>query len=203
MSPMPEIDECTALPLEQWLTYRFGLISARVGQHFAPLYMTRHGLKTWEWRALAVIGRYQPLSAKALAEHSSTNPIQVARAIESLRLKRLITRTPDPADRRRVCLRLTAKGRRVHDQIAQAACDVERMLISTLGVRERRAFESALCKIQQGVAQFVRAPLPDATEGSSLSPRRSSRPEREPARPPHPSGRRSAPRRDPRRESAA
>ena len=61
------IDSKASLPLEHWIGYRFSLISARLGNYVAPMYASRHDLTMPAWRSLAVIARYQPLTAKQLA----------------------------------------------------------------------------------------------------------------------------------------
>ncbi len=145
-------DDEAALPLESWITYRFGLVTARAGRYIAAMYRERHGLRVWEWRALAVISRYEPLSAKELAARSSTDPINVARAIHALVRKGLVSRLADPRDRRRAVLRLTARGRAVHGDIARAAVRMERAMTATLSARERAALGTILAKIDAAVA---------------------------------------------------
>jgi DNA-binding MarR family transcriptional regulator len=145
-------------PLDQWLTYRFGLVTSRVGRLMATMVRERHGLKLWEWRALAVVGNFEPLSAKDLAARTSTDPILVARAIGSLTGKGLITRQADPQDRRRAVLRLTDDGRRIYAQVGRASQRVEQTLTATLTDSERAVLDKALGKIdRQVVEQIVEA----------------------------------------------
>lgn len=164
-APPIAVDErASSLPtLEHWIAYRFGLVSSRVGRVIAPIVWSRHRLKLWEWRALAVIARFQPLSAKALAEHSSSDPINVARAIRALTDKGLASREADPADRRRAVLRLTARGKVVHAELAQVAAGIEKTLSATLTADERATLERVLAKIDRQVpalAGLDAAPTP-------------------------------------------
>jgi DNA-binding MarR family transcriptional regulator len=81
---------------------------------------------------LAVIGRYQPLSAKELARRTSTDPFRVTRALILLDEKGLVSRQADSQDRRRVSLRLTAFGKKVHDEIATALSAMEQSSLNAL-----------------------------------------------------------------------
>ena len=83
----------------------------------APMYASRHDLTMPAWRSLAVIARYQPLTAKQLATLTSSDAFKVARAIELLVRRGLIRRDVDKVDRRRASLRLTADGRKVYNDI--------------------------------------------------------------------------------------
>src|SRR3954447_14892415 len=102
------------IPLENWTGYRFGLLATRLGNFIAPMYESRHDLTMPAWRSLAVIARYQPLTAKQLAALTSSDAFKVARAIELLARRGLISRDVDSEDRRRVQLSLTAKGRAIY-----------------------------------------------------------------------------------------
>nr|HMN83328.1 MarR family transcriptional regulator [Burkholderiaceae bacterium] len=119
----------------------------------APMYRTRHDLKIWEWWALAVIAPFEPLSAKELAEHSSSDPINVARAIRSLTGKALISRTAAAHDRRRAVLTLTEAGRAVHADVERTALRVEQILRETMTDAERATFARALDLIDGRIAE--------------------------------------------------
>lgn len=116
------------LPLEQRFTYRFALVASRMGTALAPSH-ERYGLSVGTWRVLAVIARYEPLSAKELAQRTSTDPFRVTRALTMLAEKGLVSRQADPKDRRRVSLRLTRAGRGVHDEIAATLSEMERSVL--------------------------------------------------------------------------
>lgn len=142
-------------PLEGWVSYRFGLIAARIGAFAAPMYKERHGLTLPAWRALAVIARFQPLSAGELASHSSLDPFRVARVIDRLLTNGLIERELDPADRRRASLRLTEQGRIVHNDIDLFASRLDGLLTSSLTARESAMLDSILTKINVQLRDII------------------------------------------------
>jgi DNA-binding MarR family transcriptional regulator len=60
------------------------------------------GLSPSQQSALAVIASYGPLTLGALAEHERVAPPSITKVVSKLECDGLVTRTPDPADRR-VC----------------------------------------------------------------------------------------------------
>ena len=70
----------------------------------ADRYVVPQDLPMPAWRSLAVIARFGPLSAGELGARTSSDPFRVVRAIDLLVKRGMITRTPDPADRRRARL---------------------------------------------------------------------------------------------------
>lgn len=141
------------LPLDRWVSYRFGLIATRMGAIAAPAYLGRHKLSTSTWRALAVVARFEPLSAAMLSEHTRLDPSKVSRAIETLVRRKLLTRDKDPADQRRAVLRLTARGREMYSDIEATVVRFEAEMTSTLSAPEKKALRSALDKIDAQVAR--------------------------------------------------
>jgi DNA-binding MarR family transcriptional regulator len=145
------------LPLENWIGYRFGLVSARLGEFVAPMYTTRHGLTVPGWRSLAVIARYQPLTAKQLGTLTSSDAFKVARAIELLVRRGLIHRDVDKTDRRRAKLRLTAEGRKVYRDIEKFVIRVENELAAALGASELATLRQSLDKLDRQIESRIKA----------------------------------------------
>lgn len=145
------------IPLEQWIGYRFGLIAARLGNYVAQMYSSRHDLTIPAWRSLAVIARYQPLTAKQLATLTSSDAFKVARAIELLVRRGLIRRDVDKEDRRRASLNLTAEGRKVYRDIEKFTVRVERELIAGLDESELTILRRSLDKLDRQLESRIRA----------------------------------------------
>jgi DNA-binding MarR family transcriptional regulator len=145
------------IPLEQWVGYRFGLVAARLGNYVAQMYSSRHDLTIPAWRSLAVIARYQPLTAKQLATLTSSDAFKVARAIELLVRRGLIRRDVDKEDRRRASLNLTAEGRKVYRDIEKFTVRVERELIGGLDESELTILRRSLDKLDRQLESRIRA----------------------------------------------
>jgi len=61
--------------------------------------------------ALAAIDRHGPVTLGALADHEQVAPPSVSRVVAKIEADGLVTRQPDPADRRVTKVALTPKGR--------------------------------------------------------------------------------------------
>ena len=146
----------TTIPLEHWIGYRFGLVATRMGNYVAQMYTSRYDLTIPAWRSLAVISRYQPLTAKQLATLTSSDAFKVARAIELLVRRGLIHRNVDKEDRRRASLSLTAEGRKVYKDIEKFSVRVERVLIGTLEAEELAILQQCLDKLDQQLENRIR-----------------------------------------------
>lgn len=145
------------IPLENWIGYRFSLVSARLGEFVSRMYASRHDLTVPAWRSLAVVARYQPLTAKQLGTLTSSDAFKVARAIELLVRRGLIRRDVDKADRRRANLRLTAAGRKVYKDIEKFVVRVENELAAALGASELAMLRQSLDKLDRQLESRIRA----------------------------------------------
>jgi DNA-binding MarR family transcriptional regulator len=145
-----------SLPLENWIGYRFGLVATRLGNFVAPMYASRHKLSQPAWRCLAVIARYEPLTAKQLASLTSSDAFKIARAIDLLVKRGLIRRDADKTDRRRASLRLTANGRKIYKDLDKFMVRVERELAATLDPAELAALRRSLDKLDRQLESQIR-----------------------------------------------
>jgi DNA-binding MarR family transcriptional regulator len=68
----------------------------------------------------------------------------VTRAVDRLVAKGLVAREADEADRRRVVLTLTARGRKVYADIDRRRREIDAEFLSVLSAAERKAFFATL-----------------------------------------------------------
>lgn len=137
------------IPLEARLSYRCAMIATRIARFLAPMWESRYGLSADTWRAMAIIARYGPTSAKDVATRTSTDAFHVSRAVDRLVRKRLVKRNVDSRDRRRVRLELTPAGRRAHRDIEQTLSRIEEELLAGLDRQERQRMTSAFAMIEE------------------------------------------------------
>lgn len=143
------------LDLETFLPYRLSVLSNRISNAIARVYATRFGLSIPEWRLIAVLGRFGPLSANGVAERTQMDKVRVSRAVQRLLQRRLIERSMDAADRRRSILLLSAEGAAIRAEIAPLALDIERRLLTVLSPEDRRDLDRLLALLASGVDEFV------------------------------------------------
>lgn len=126
-----------ALELEKFLPYRLSLLSNTVSQAIAREYEDRFALSVTGWRVVAVLGRYDGLSAREVAERTAMDKVAVSRAVAELVKDGRVKRTIANHDKRQSVLSLTVKGRKVYDEVAPLALQHEQRLLAHLDAEER------------------------------------------------------------------
>lgn len=137
--------------LEERISYRCNMVSARITRFFQPL-LDHHGLTVITWRVLAVIAHFGPVSAKEVAAHTSTDAFFVSRAIDQLVKLDFVRRDVDPQDRRKLLLQLTTKGKRVHRKMECSVNAIEEHVLSDMTQAQRAMVNEALSLLMESTA---------------------------------------------------
>jgi DNA-binding MarR family transcriptional regulator len=145
----------SALDLEHRITYRFSVISSMVVRAVAGMYGPKYRLMPTNWKAMAAIGRYGPMSAKDVCARTTVEPDKVTRAVDRLVALKYVQRTKDADDRRKVVLLLTPAGRRVYEDVETATRRIELMLVGTLTAQERDELERITTKLQMQAEKHI------------------------------------------------
>ena len=143
------------LELEHFLPYRLSVLSNRVSETISGYYRQRFGLAVTEWRTMAVLGRYQGLSAGEVAERTAMDKVAVSRAVARLLQRGFLQREIHGDDRRRSVLALSEQGYAVYDQVAPMTLECERQLLTHLDADERAQPSALLDKLGNGVGLMV------------------------------------------------
>ena len=69
------------VPLENRISYRCLSVASRITRHLAPRWKSDFGLTVTSWRVMAVIGRYEPLSAMEVAERARAEEAEIGTAL--------------------------------------------------------------------------------------------------------------------------
>lgn len=155
----PALRAAEALVLERFLPYRLSVLMLRISNAIARSYERRFRLSVPEWRVMAVLGRFGPLSANGVAEKTQMDKVRVSRAVSRLVAAGRVSRRIDRLDRRRSILALTAAGEAVHREIVPHAERVEARLLAGLDDAERATLDRLLAKLE------ARAETPFVAEG--------------------------------------
>ena len=131
-----------ALELEKFLPYRLSILAQIVSESLHDLYAGPFGLTVAQWRVMAALGRFAPLTASDVGQRVVMDKVAVSRAVAGLLKRGLIERATDRKDRRRSSLRLSARGRAMHARIVPLALDYEGRLCRALSADERRGFDA-------------------------------------------------------------
>ena len=136
------------LDLELFVPYRLSVLSNTISGAIAREYGERFSLTIPEWRVMAVLGRFAPLTSGGVAMRTAMDKVRVSRAVARLDHAGYLRRRPDPADRRRGLLRLSPRGERIYRQIVPLALARERDLLAALTTDERHHLDHLLTKLR-------------------------------------------------------
>jgi DNA-binding MarR family transcriptional regulator len=81
------------------------------------------GATVGQWRILVRLADGESHAMSALADFALLAPPTLTRLIDRMVADNLLYRVADPGDRRRVLIRLTARGRSLHGRLAQRIHD--------------------------------------------------------------------------------
>ena len=129
-----------ALELENFLPYRLSVLAQLVSESLHDLYAEPFGLSVTQWRVMAALGRFAPLTASDVGQRIVMDKVAVSRAVAGLMKRGLVERATDRNDRRRASLRLSARGRAMHARIVPLALAYEARLYEALTPVEQQAF---------------------------------------------------------------
>jgi len=106
-----------------------------------------HGVSMWAYAALTLLARGSAPTQLALAEAMGYDKSRLIKILDGLEAEGLITRSPDPTDRRARVVELTAQGRA---KLAAAQADIRRMedeVLAELSADERKTLLAVLPRL--------------------------------------------------------
>jgi DNA-binding MarR family transcriptional regulator len=125
-----------------------------------------HDTKMWAYAVLLGLGMKPVRTQAALADAIGADRTRIIAILDDLQDRGLITREPDPADRRARLVALTSSGMQLRDSIQDAIQRREDRLLATLKASDRTGFLNALRQLS---AAPVRELLAGETDPGSRS----------------------------------
>jgi DNA-binding MarR family transcriptional regulator len=152
--------------LDQWQRERPELDSSPIGvigrisrlareleQRLEPVYRD-HGLEPGWHDVLATLRRHGPpyqLRPTEFTDQLMLTSSGTTKRLDRLEQAGLITRAPDPSDRRGTLITLTPKGLHLIDSVTEAHLANERRLLGSLNEAEQRRLADLLRKLRLGL----------------------------------------------------
>ena len=99
-----------------------------------------NGLSMWGYTVLLALDDGPVRTQAALAEMIGADKTRIIADLDDLESNAMITRSPDPDDRRVRLVSITAKGRRARDRAQEAIQKREETMLAQFGAADRRAF---------------------------------------------------------------
>ncbi|SDJ44364.1 MarR family winged helix-turn-helix transcriptional regulator [Nonomuraea jiangxiensis] len=126
--------------------------------------LAAHGVSMWGYAVLGALEDGSVRTQAALAEAIGADKTRIIGTLDKLQATGLITRTPDPRDRRARILTITDEGREVRGSVRAEIQAHEERLLARLPEADRDGFLRALEALH-------RLPREDITDRSSLDRR--------------------------------
>lgn len=116
-----------------------------------------HGLAMREWRIVALLGAFAPLSLNALARELGLDKSQTSRAVTDLSERGYISRATDAHDARGLQLSLSRAGLALYRRAFPQAVARNEALLAALTREEREVMERALGKLARRARELLDA----------------------------------------------
>jgi MarR family transcriptional regulator, lower aerobic nicotinate degradation pathway regulator len=142
------------MSIEQGFAASSGFLLARLGAESRRLWarmLAERELTPQQFGMLTALGTLGETYQQRLAGFVGIDPRNAVPVLDALRGRGLVDRTPDPGDRRRALLRLTAAGARLVSELGAAGAEIEDELLGVLDVRERATLHRLLRKLFDSV----------------------------------------------------
>ena len=105
------------------------------------------GARGYHYRLLATLEEFGPASQAALGRRSGIHLSDMVAAINELADRQLVERAPDPADRRRNIISLTAAGKRQLRRLEKRLAECQDELLAPLSRDERQRLTELLSRL--------------------------------------------------------
>jgi DNA-binding MarR family transcriptional regulator len=134
------------LPVREDLGAQFARITRRLIELERPI-LDAHGLSMWGYVALTRLAAEPPSTQQALAAAIGHDKTRLIGVLDDLERAGLITREPDPRDRRVKLVRITDAGRKRHAAAVADIREMEDTVLADLALTERTVLLAALARL--------------------------------------------------------
>jgi DNA-binding MarR family transcriptional regulator len=166
------------LDLTGHIATKVAIFSNRLSRAASRFYRKHYGIGVVEWRIVMCIGRTKETRANRICWETDLDKGAVSRSLATLEQMGIVSVKEDGADGRRNNVRLTPKGRALHDELVPIAIERQQRLVSGLAPEEVRAFSSLVDRLQAKVSNGepqLDDPLPKSMAPARSPPKRTHR----------------------------
>ncbi|MFI8826298.1 MarR family winged helix-turn-helix transcriptional regulator [Streptomyces sp. NPDC053431] len=129
--------------LPSWL---LGRAAAR-GRGLVAAALAEEGLRMWHHAVLAAVAERGPVAQAALGRSLAIDPKDMVGVLNDLQAGGLVSREPDPTDRRKNAITVTPDGRHLLDRCRRLADRANDELLAPLDPAERTRFLALLRRV--------------------------------------------------------
>jgi DNA-binding MarR family transcriptional regulator len=117
---------------------------SKFGRRYLEAVLDEHDLALIHHGVLAALADFGPRSQQELADSLDFDKGHLVARIDDLQRRGLVTRTQDPADRRRNQISLTPAGQALIDRLRPVAAESQRSFLQALSHADQKALISLL-----------------------------------------------------------
>ncbi|MDA0565578.1 MarR family transcriptional regulator [Streptomonospora sp. S1-112] len=111
--------------------------------------LAQAGVRSYHYALLAALAEFGPSSQAELGRRCGIDRSDVVAVLNDLQERGAIQRTPDPADRRRNSIVLTAAGRDLLRRLDAVVAEIQNRLLAPLNAEERTALVDLLVRLDE------------------------------------------------------
>jgi DNA-binding MarR family transcriptional regulator len=137
--------------LSRYTPALFTWIANKLSSGASSNYLRLFGVGIETWRCLVLLAIETPISAQKVSRVIGMDKASVSRCFKRMRDQGIIKISADAMDGRAKQAHLTAKGRRLHDQIIGLALERERAFLAVLEVDEREVLIGLLNRLHDNL----------------------------------------------------
>ncbi|GAB5469172.1 MAG: MarR family transcriptional regulator [Rhodospirillales bacterium] len=130
------------------LDRQVGFLLRKANQRHLSIFKTAMSdLTPRQFASLAMLWQMGPVSQNALGRATAMDAATIKGVIDRLQSRDLVTATPDPQDRRRLTVALTAAGQALFQDRVEEARSVTRRTLTPLSADEQEQFLALLKRL--------------------------------------------------------
>ena len=137
-----------ARTIKELLSYRLHKLAGALSRGAALRYRREFEVSLVEWRTVALLGDFAPLSLKELARLAALDKSLISRTVSALVERGLVQRQVSSTDAREVELSLSPSGRSLHQGLMAAARQRDAAFRTALTAEEQTLLDSLLLKLE-------------------------------------------------------
>jgi DNA-binding MarR family transcriptional regulator len=138
----------TRKTIKDLLSYRIHRLANALSRGAALRYRQEFDVSLMEWRIIALLGDFAPMTLKQLAKESGLDKSLASRAVASLVERGLVLREIGQQDAREVALRLSSNGKLVHLGLMRSALERDEAFAACLTQEERVVLDRAMQRLE-------------------------------------------------------
>ncbi len=140
ITPYTRTKSGRALNLDASCTYYLAIVANQMSQQSSKIYRDRFGVGVVEWRCLVVLALEVTATAARICELSNMNKSLVSRAMAKMEAEGYVEGCSGNKNSRPRPIRMTASGKKLHDELLRIALSRERKLRKGLTENEVAEF---------------------------------------------------------------